>query len=244
MKVLVIGATSAIAEATARIWAEEGHHLCLIARNGERLDAIAADLSVRGAASTAAIVLDLNDMHRHMQVIEEASEALGGIDVVLVAHGTLAVQEACEQDFDLAMKEFTTNALSVFSLLSLLANRFEEQAHGTIAVISSVAGDRGRQSNYIYGSAKGAVTLYLQGLRQRLYKSSVHVVTIKPGFVDTPMTAGFEKGFLWAKPEQVARSIHSAIEKKRNVVYVPWFWQVIMLVIKTIPEAIMKRLSL
>ncbi|MCW8905836.1 MAG: SDR family oxidoreductase [Sedimenticola sp.] len=244
MKVLVIGATSAIAEATARIWAGKGHHLCLIARNRERLDAIAADLSVRGAGSLATIVLDLNEMHRHEQVVEEAAEALGGIDIVLVAHGTLGEQEACERDFDLAMKEFTTNALSVFSLLTLLANRFEGQAHGTIAVISSVAGDRGRQSNYIYGSAKGAVTLYLQGLRQRLYKSGVHVVTIKPGFVDTPMTAGFEKGLLWAKPDQVARGIHSAIDKKRNVAYVPWFWQIIMLVIKAIPESIMKRLSL
>lgn len=244
MNILIFGATSAIAEATARIWAQGGHYLCLVARNRERVDAIAADLSVRGAGSVKSILLDINDMHQHEHVINEAATAMGGIDVVLVAHGTLGEQQACEQDFDLALAEFTTNALSVFSLLTHLANRFESQAHGTIVVLSSVAGDRGRQSNYIYGSAKGAVTLFLQGLRQRLFKFGVHVVTIKPGFVDTPMTAGFQKGGLWARPETIATGIHKAVERRLDVVYVPWFWRPIMAVIRAIPETVMKRLSL
>ena len=244
MNVLIIGATSAIAEATARIWAEKGHHIYLVGRNKERMAAIAADLSVRGAGSVSTSLLDINDLQQHQQLVEKIANDMEVIDVALIAHGTLGEQQACERDFERALAELTTNAISVFSLLTHLANRFEVQSHGTIAVISSVAGDRGRQSNYIYGAAKGAVTLYLQGLRQRLFKSGVHVVTIKPGFVDTPMTASFEKGILWVKPDSVARSIHKAIERKKDVLYVPWFWWPIMAVIKAIPETVMKRLTL
>ena len=137
-----------------------------------------------------------------------------------------------------------TNALSVISLLTLLANHFEQQRHGCIAVISSVAGDRGRQSNYVYGTAKGALSIFLQGLRNRLHKSGVQVLTVKPGFVDTPMTASLPKGPLWATPEKVAEDIDKAIENKRNVLYTPSFWFLIMAIIKSVPESIFKRLSL
>jgi decaprenylphospho-beta-D-erythro-pentofuranosid-2-ulose 2-reductase len=130
------------------------------------------------------------------------------------------------------------------SVLTHLANRFERQGFGTIAVISSVAGDRGRQSNYVYGAAKGAVSIFMQGLRNRLHPRGVQVLTIKPGFVDTPMTAAFPKGILWARPQQVARGICEAIEKKRDVVYLPWFWSPIMGVIRGLPEALFKRLRL
>ena len=155
MNVLIIGATSAIAEATARIWAEQGHHIYLVARNKERLAAIAADLSVRGAGSVSTSLLDINDLQQHQQLVEKIATDMEVIDVALIAHGTLGEQQACERDFERALAELTTNAISVFSLLTHLANRFEVQNHGTIAVISSVAGDRGRQSNYIYGAAKG-----------------------------------------------------------------------------------------
>jgi decaprenylphospho-beta-D-erythro-pentofuranosid-2-ulose 2-reductase len=154
----------------------------------------------------------------------------------LIAHGTLPDQGACQASFDTARREFEVNALSVLSLLTLAANRFEQQRSGTIAVISSVAGERGRQSNYLYGAAKGAVSLFLQGLRNRLSKSGVQVVTILPGFVDTPMTADFPKGPLWAQPDAVARDIVRAIEGGRDVLYTPWFWRWIMLIIRTIPE--------
>ena len=140
--------------------------------------------------------------------------------------------------------EFAVNALSTISLLTYLANYFEENGQGTIAVISSVAGDRGRQSNYIYGSAKGAVTIFLQGLRNRMHKSGVHVITVKPGFVDTPMTAAFDKGFIWADPDQIAARIISAIKNKYDEVYAPWYWRVIMQVIRAIPERVFKRLNL
>ena len=144
----------------------------------------------------------------------------------------------------MATKEFDTNFISVVSLLTQLANHFSAKKSGTIAVISSVAGDRGRQSNYIYGAAKGALSVLLQGLRNRLYSDNVHVLTIKPGFVDTPMTSEIKKNFLFVKPEYVAAAIKSAVEKKKDVIYVPWFWRYIMLIIKLIPEFIFKRLSL
>lgn len=243
-KILIIGATSAIAEATARLWAGEGHRLYLVARNGERLQAMAADLKIRGAESTGVGVLDLNDFARHQQALDDAVKALDGIDVVLIAHGTLGDQKACEQDFNLTLRELNTNAISVISLLTHLANRFEAQGHGTIAVISSVAGDRGRQSNYVYGTAKAAVTVFLQGLRQRLHKSGVHVLTLKPGFVDTHMTRDFKKGVLWVKPEVVARRIAGSVAGRRDVVYAPGFWRLIMAVIKLIPEKIFKRIKL
>src|SRR5262249_10828576 len=153
---------------------------------------IADDLRVRGAAQVETVVLDANEFNRHDFVISRATEAMGGLDTVLIAHGTLPDQKACQLSVDETLQALTTNALSAIALLTLIANRFEQQGLGTIAVISSVAGDRGRQRNYVYGTAKGAVSSFTQGLRNRLARSGVHVVTIKPGFVDTPMTAGFE----------------------------------------------------
>lgn len=242
-KILIIGATSAIAEATARRWAKKGDRIYLIARNAERLHAMAADLKIRGAESVHAAVLDLNEFGKHEKAIAEAIQTLGGIDIVLIAHGTLGDQKACETDFKLALHELNTNAISSISLLTHLANRLEAQKQGTIAVISSIAGDRGRQSNYVYGAAKGALTVFLQGLRQRLYKRGVNVLTVKPGFVDTPMTREFTKGILWAKPDSIATSIDIGIERRKSIVYTPWFWSWIMTIIRLIPEALFKRLS-
>ncbi|HEX5342866.1 MAG TPA: SDR family oxidoreductase [Duganella sp.] len=244
-KILIIGATSAIAEAAARRFAQRGDALYLLARNSERLDALLADLKIRGAAVAAGAPFDANDFGQHGAAIERAAATLGGLDAVLIAHGTLPDQQAAQADVALALQEISTNALSVISLLTLIANRFEEQRSGTIAVIGSVAGDRGRQSNYVYGSAKGMLAIFLQGLRNRLCKSGVHVLTIKPGFVDTPMTAAFtKKGPLWATPEQVGGAIVNAMDRKRNVLYTPFFWFGIMAIIRSIPEAIFKKLSL
>jgi short-subunit dehydrogenase len=239
-KILVIGATSAIAAHCARIWAGRGDALYLLARNEERLKTIAADLKVRGAAQTHTYCTDLNDMDRHAAMLDAAEAAMGGIDTALIAHGTLSNQKACEQSVEETLAEIKTNALSTISLLTLIANRFEANQAGTIAVISSVAGDRGRASNYVYGSAKAMVTAFTSGLRQRLHKSNVAVVTIKPGFVDTPMTAEFKKGLLWAKPQAVAATIVKAIDTNKNEVYVPVFWWAVMAVIKTIPVSIFK----
>ena len=214
-KVLIVGATSAIAEAAARLFAARGDLLYLVGRRAEALEAIAADLRVRGAGRVQTEAMDANAIERHAALLDNADAALGGLDTVLIAHGTLSDQAACQQSVALTFQELHTNALSVIALLTLIANRFEAQRSGTIAVISSVAGDRGRQSNYVYGTAKAAVSTFLSGLRQRLHKSGVRVVTIKPGFVDTPMTREFPKGLLWATPERVARDIVGRWKKGR-----------------------------
>ena len=243
-KILIIGATSAIAEATARRWAARGAALFLVGRKAERLEQIAADLRVRGAASVACQAQDACARDAHETMLCAAEQAMGGLDVALIAHGSLPDQKACEASVELTLQEIDTNALSVIALLTRLATRFEAQGHGSLAVISSVAGDRGRQSNYVYGAAKGMLTLFLQGLRNRLAKKGVHVLTVKPGFVDTPMTASFKKGALWASPDAIAQGIVGAIDKKRDVVYLPGFWWLIMTLIRHIPERIFKKLSL
>ncbi|WP_301101741.1 SDR family oxidoreductase [Propionivibrio sp.] len=243
-KILIIGATSAIAEATARLWAARGDALFLVGRRAGRLNAIAADLRLRGAAAVGCCVMDACASESHAAMLDAAVAALGGLDVALIAYGSLPDQKACEASVDLTLREINVNGLSVIALATLLGNKFAAQGAGSLAVISSVAGDRGRQSNYVYGAAKGMVTLFLQGLRNRLARLGVQVLTIKPGFVDTPMTAAFPKGALWAKPDAIARGIVRAIEQKSDEVYLPAFWWLIMTIIRHIPERVFKRLSL
>jgi len=240
---LIVGATSAIAEAYARRLASRGSRLCLVGRDAARLEVIAADLRVRGAEEVDVQTLDLNDDASQGAVLDAAWNALQQrVDVVLVAHGTLPSQERCETEPEYAMAQFATNGTSTISLLTRLAPRM--QAGGTLAVISSVAGDRGRASNYLYGSAKAAVTAFTSGLRQRYAKEGVNVLTIKPGFVDTPMTKDFKKGALWAKPEGIAAGIDRAIAGRKSVAYLPWFWWGIMAIIKSIPEFVFRRIKL
>jgi short-subunit dehydrogenase len=244
-RVLIVGATSAIATACARIWAAQGCEFFLVARNEEKLEQTRADLSARGAKSVTIHIMDANDFNAHPAMIDSCLAALHQIDISLIAHGTLPDQKVCEQDVDLALKEFANNGTSVIALLTLLANQFERQRCGTLAVISSVAGDRGRPSNYLYGAAKAAVSSFCEGLRARLFKVGVHLITIKPGFVDTPMTQGLPlPAALVAKPEQVAKSIVAGIERKTAVLYTPGFWALIMLIIRCVPQAVFKRLNL
>ncbi len=242
--ILIIGATSAIAQVTARNFARDRDRMFLVARNPERLAAVANDLKIRGAIQVETMTMDVNDTDRHSALVAQAETALGGLDTVLIAHGTLPNQKDCEASFEKTLEELRTNCLSVISLLTVVANRLEQQKYGTIAVISSVAGDRGRQSNYVYGTAKAAITTFLQGLRNRLYPSGVTVITIKPGWVDTPMTAGFRKGPLWASPKQVGKGVYRAIKRNRVVVYLPRFWKFIMLGIRLIPERFFKKMKL
>lgn len=246
MNVLIVGATSAIAAATARHYAEQYRaSFYLVARNQSALDKLAQDLQVRSGKDVHTGVYDLLDEASYDKWVNEAFEKLGKIDLVLVAHGILGDQQECQQDIEAMKNVFVVNALSKMAVLTLVANKMEQQGDGAIAVISSVAGDRGRPSNYVYGSSKAAVSSFLQGLRARLSKSGVHVTTIKPGFVDTPMTADIEKsGPLWAQPEDIAKGIANAVDKRKNVVYLPWFWRIIMSIIVSIPEFIFKKLSL
>ncbi|MBA2287764.1 MAG: SDR family oxidoreductase [Ktedonobacteraceae bacterium] len=244
MKLLIIGATSAIAYETAKCFAGENAELFLVARDNEKLTTIANDLKVRGAKRAETFLLDVTEIDRHQEMFDAALAALDELDMLLIAHGTLGDQRKCELSVAQTLQELTTNCTSVIALLTIVANTFEQQKRGCIAVISSVAGDRGRKSNYVYGTAKGALNIFLQGLRNRLCSSGVAVVTVKPGFVDTPMTASFKKGPLFAQPSVVGKAIYQAMNQGRDIVYVPWFWRYIMLIIKSIPERVYKRLSI
>ena len=243
-KILIIGATSCIAENCARIWAARGDMLYLVARNKERLEIITADLKARGNGQLYSQCININEIEDHAAILDAAKSTMGDIDIVLIAHGILSSQKSCELHVEEALADIKTNALTVISLLTIIANFFEEKHTGTIAIISSIAGERGRASNYVYGSAKAMVTTFASGLRQRLHKFNVDVVTIKPGLIDTPMTASFKKGFLWKKPAFAAVKIVRAIDRRKSEVYVPAFWWLVMMVIKVIPNSIYNKLKL
>jgi Short-chain dehydrogenases of various substrate specificities len=244
MKIVIIGATSAIAHETAKSFARDHAEFFLVGRSEQKLSVVADDLKVWGAQRVEIAIQDIADLEHHEELLAKAVDTLGEVDLLLIAHGTLGDQHKCELSVAETLKELNTNALSVISLLTLAANYFEPRHHGCIAVISSVAGDRGRKSNYVYGTAKAAVSTFLQGLRNRLAKSGVVVVTIKPGSVATPMTAHLKQGLLFAQPKVVGESIYAGIKKNRDVIYVPGYWRFIMLIIKSIPESVFKRLSL
>ncbi len=245
--VIIFGATSAIAEKTARLLVEQGASIYCVGRDKKKLFNIVEDLRIR-ADNTQKIDFhaeDLLDTSKHKLILDNAKLSLGELDSVLIAYGSLPDQIKCIQSNSETEKAISINATSIISLLTTVANEFEQNNKGVIAVISSVAGDRGRQSNYVYGAAKGMLSIFLQGLRNRLAKYDIDVVTIKPGFVATPMTSHLErKGPLWSSPETIASGIVKAMRSGKNEVYLPGYWRVIMFVIKAIPEAIFKRLSL
>ncbi len=243
-RVLIVGATSAIAHEAARLFAAQKARLFLVARKPERLAALASDLRVRGADQVETFRLDINDLARHPELLAKAAGVWGGLDAALIAHGNLPEQISCEQDPAAMLEAFQTNCLSVISLVTLLAEYFEQRRCGLIAVITSVAGDRGRRSNYVYGAAKGAVAIFLEGLRGRLLPAGVSVVTIKPGPVDTPMTAAVPKGFLFASARTVGKGVYRAMMARKQVVYVPWFWRWIMSALRMLPEVLFRRLDL
>ena len=245
MKVLVIGATSAIATATTRQLVARGDmDLHLVARKGSQLKALGEDLKIRGAVRITTQQLDLASLGDHEECVSQAVTNLAQLDLALICHGSLGNQETDQRSADATLEQLNTNALSHISLLTHISNVMEQQQSGTIVVISSVAGDRGRASNYIYGSAKAMVSTFAEGLRNRLLGTGVHVITVKPGLVDTPMTADFKKGLLWAQPEDIATGILQAIDKKTGVVYLPKYWRLIMLIIKHLPDFIHKRLKI
>ncbi|WKZ57093.1 MAG: SDR family oxidoreductase [Bdellovibrionota bacterium] len=243
-KIVICGATSAIAVEVAREYASRGATLYLVARDGERLSTLASDLKARGASGVHTEVLDLALNEHHQALLARIKDILGAIDALLIAYGVLPDQQRCEEDVEATMQLLQVNTLSVISLLTLFGNEFAKQERGTIAVISSVAADRGRKSNYVYCTSKAALDVFLQGLRNRLFSNGVHVLTIKPGFVDTPMTAHLKKGLLFAEAAEVGRGIVKAIDRKKDVVYLPWFWIIIMAIVRNIPERLFKRMSI
>jgi len=243
-KILVLGATSGIAEATCRIWAAQGASLFLVARNAEKLAAVAQDLKTRGASYVDTAVADLDDTDGHPQLLAHAVNSLTGMDIAYLAHGVLGDQPTAEQDFNTAAHILHTNFMAPVSLLTWLSNYCVQRHSGVLAVISSVAGDRGRKSNYLYGSSKAGLSAFLGGLRNRVDREGVTVLAIKPGPTKTAMTAGMPKSEKFADVDAVAESIVKSIDNRADVLYVPFQWQPIMFVIRNIPERIFKKLNL
>jgi short-subunit dehydrogenase len=243
-RVLVLGATSAIASATSRLLARQGASFFLVARDKSKLEAVSADLTTRGAKAVRGYVVDLDDTAMHPQVLTAALEGLGEIDLALLAHGVLGDQAEAERSYSAAEAVLHTNLLSPVSLITWLANYFEQRGAGCLAVISSVAGDRGRRSNYVYGASKGALSIFLDGVRNRVDRMGVHVLTIKPGFVATPMTAHIPRGPLFAQPITIGRGILKAVASRRDVVYLPGFWALIMLIVRSVPPRIFKNMNM
>lgn len=236
MRILVLGATSAIAQAAARIWAARGDELFLVARNSGRLAAVAADLRTRGGKVETA-VQDLNDAALHAPLVERA----GRIDVALLAQGVLGDPEETDRDPAAAERVLRTNLVAPVLLLNSIGERLQPGA--CIAALSSVAGDRGRAKNGVYGASKAGLDAFLSALRQRLARRGVTVLTIKPGFVDTPMTAAMQKTPLFASAESVGRGVVRAVDARRDVVYLPWYWRFVMLIVRLLPESVFKKLS-
>jgi len=244
MNILIVGATSAIAKATAHRYAANGASFMLLGRNEQALDDLSRDLIVRGAESACFHVADFSQAGC-LASTEEALANVCHVDLALIAHGVLGDQEVFQNDIEALNNMLYTNSISTLSILTLIANCMEKQGHGTIAYISSVAADRGRASNYAYGASKAIINTFLQGMRARLSRVGVNVLTIKLGFVDTPMTASIEKkGFLWAQPEDIALGIENAVAKRKAVVYLPWFWRFIMRIIMSIPDRIFNKLNI
>jgi short-subunit dehydrogenase len=243
-KILVLGATSGIAEATCRIWASQGASLFLVARNAEKLAAVAADLRTRGASFVDTAVADLDDTDQHPALLAHAVNSLTGLDVAYLAHGVLGDQTQAEQDFNTTAHILHTNLMAPISLVTWLANFFVQRRAGSIAVLSSVAGDRGRKSNYVYGSSKAGLSAFLAGLRNRIDREGVTVLTIKPGPTKTAMTASMKGSEKFADVDKVAASIVKAIDARADNLYVPFQWQPIMFVIRHIPERVFKKLNL
>jgi len=241
-RILVLGATSGIAEAVCRHWAERGESLFLVARNENKLATVAADMRTRGAAYVDTAVANLDDTAVHPELLAHAINSLGGLDIAFLALGVLGDQTKAERNFSEADHILRTNLVAPVSLLTWLGNYCAQRHNGTLAVLSSVAGERGRKSNYVYGSSKAGLTAFVDGLRNRIDREGVRVMTIKPGPVKTSMTAGMKGKF--ADVDAVAATLVKAIDRGTDIVYVPGIWRIIMALIRSIPERIFKKLNL
>lgn len=243
--IVILGATSAMARALADEFAKAGHPVILAARDDEETALIAADIRTRYEVDAIPMHFEAEAFEGHesfvKSCIEAGDDALGG---VVLCYGFMDEQPKAQSDFDTARRTVDVNLTSAVSVLEKFAAHFEARGEGFIAAISSVAGDRGRQSNYIYGASKAGLSAYLEGLRNRLYHHGVNVTTIKPGFVDTKMTFGLPGLFLVASPQQAARAMYTAIVKQKNTAYVPWFWRYIMLIIRHVPDWQFKKMKM
>ncbi len=239
-RVLFLGATSSIARALALCFARDGAALYLAARDADEAARVAADLNIRGAGLVRSGSFEATGYARHTELISHAARELGGLDGVALCFGTLGEHFNAARDAAYARDLVTENFTAAASILTEVANYLGIQRSGFIIVLGSVAGERGRAGNYVYGSAKGGLALFTQGLRAHMARSGVHIMTVKLGLVDTPMTYGRGRSLLAVSPTTAARGIYSAWRRRAEVVYVPWFWRPVMAVVRAIPERIFK----
>lgn len=245
-RIVIIGATSAIAEQCARLWAiENPSEIVLVGRNQERVERVASDLKVRAPNTTiTSLQVDFLDPNKIQELVDQLYRS-GNVEIALIAHGSLPSQEACQFDLNLCREALDVNGISPVLFAEAFALHMQKANRGTLAIIGSVAGDRGRKSNYVYGAAKGLVTRYIQGLQHRLANTNVKVVLIKPGPTDTPMTTQLKQsGAKLASVDQVASEIVCDIESGQKVVYAPKKWSVIMMIIRHLPYFVFKRMDI
>jgi decaprenylphospho-beta-D-erythro-pentofuranosid-2-ulose 2-reductase len=241
--VLLVGASSGIGRSLAREFAAHGHNLVLAGRDTDDLERSATDLRVRFGVDAKPAFVDALDESKYQSFFDDCvAKAGGSLSGLVLAHGSLPLQEKVQQDLALVEETIDTNFTSFAALLTLGANELEKHNRGFICVISSVAGDRGRPSNYVYAAAKAGTTAFLQGLRARMHKVGVTVLTVKPGFVDTAMIWGKPGVFLVASPRRVSREIYDAVATGKSEIYTPGFWRYIMFMVKSIPEGMFKRM--
>jgi len=241
---VILGATSAISQAYTALAANAYQRLILVARSDSKLEQLASHFRVTCQVEVDTVSSNLADCSQHATLFRRLAEMSADLAEVLVCYGELSDQQKSNEDPDYALEQFVTNGSSAVSLWAHAAQALKQRGGGTLIAVSSVAGDRGRRSNFCYGAAKSALSTYLAGLSMEMADSNVHVLNVKPGFVDTPMTAEFKKGALWATPDRVAKDILNASRKQKTVIYTPWFWRYIMLVIKLIPTPLMRYLPI
>lgn len=242
---LILGATSGVAHAYARsVAADKSHsHFILVARNGDKLKLVEEDIAARSGAKVTAITAELGDPTSVTGTMAKILEQVETIDEYLLAYGALGDQSELQSDVPKLQNLLNTNFVSAALWMETLATRFVEQSHGHAIIIGSVAGDRGRQSNYLYGATKAGLERISEGMAHRFAsEKDIHVTLVKPGFIDTPMTAHIEKsGPLWATPEQVAERMKQAVAKKRVRIYTPWFWRFILMIVRSLPIPIFHK---
>jgi short-subunit dehydrogenase len=242
--IAILGATSAMARSAALEFAQHGYGLILCARDMEENERVASDVRVRCEVDARTLCFDAEDFSGHPAFFEKCKDVAGdALFGVVLCFGFMDSQKKAQADFSIARKIIDINFTSAVSILELFAAYFEQRREGFIVAISSIAGDKGRQSNYIYGASKSGLSAYLQGLRNRLFHAGVHVATVKPGFVDTKMTFGLPGLFLVASPESIGKAVFSAALGKKNVVYAPFFWRFVMLIFQHLPEFVFKRMK-
>jgi decaprenylphospho-beta-D-erythro-pentofuranosid-2-ulose 2-reductase len=245
LRVIILGATSAIAEATARLYAAEKASLMLVGRQEARLKAIADDLAVRGAAMVETATIDLEQADAAATILGGLAERLGGVDHILIAYGILGEQPKAAADPVEAERILKVNFNSAALWCLAAANLLEAQRRGSLVVLGSVAGDRGRRANFVYGAAKAGLAALVEGIAHRFAANGPRAVLVKPGPTITPMTDGMvRKGLLWSTPEAVAAVVHRAAARGGPVQYAPWFWRYIMLIIRFLPAPIFNRLDI